>query len=64
TFPDVHSVFFRDLPGVPWERALTFAPDVPRRGHRGPQSAVNNCPLHAEPAARKADGGGKLQAIR
>lgn len=28
TFPDAHSVFFCDLLGLPWERALTWDPDV------------------------------------
>ncbi len=28
TFPDAHSVFFCNLLGLPWERALTWDPDV------------------------------------
>jgi len=28
TFPDAHSVFFCNLLGIPWERALTWDPDV------------------------------------
>ena len=28
TFPDAHSVFFCDLLGLPWERALTWDPQV------------------------------------
>jgi pimeloyl-ACP methyl ester carboxylesterase len=27
-FPDVHSIFFADAVGLPWERALTWDPDV------------------------------------
>ncbi|MFK3669954.1 lipase family alpha/beta hydrolase [Leifsonia aquatica] len=27
-FPDVHSIFFADLLALPWERALTWDPDV------------------------------------
>jgi pimeloyl-ACP methyl ester carboxylesterase len=28
TFPDAHSVYFCDLLGLPWDRALTWDPDV------------------------------------
>ena len=28
TFPDAHSIYFCDLLGLPWERALTWDPDV------------------------------------
>jgi pimeloyl-ACP methyl ester carboxylesterase len=28
TFPDAHSIFFADYFGLPWERALTWDPDV------------------------------------
>lgn len=28
TFPDAHSIYFADLFGLPWERALTWNPDV------------------------------------
>jgi pimeloyl-ACP methyl ester carboxylesterase len=30
TFPDVHSIYFANLMGLPWERALTWDPDVLR----------------------------------